>query len=256
MSEFDITTAVSNMENHSSSLYPRSERLSFFDLALSQHDWENSVILDLGGNRGNLLEDLKEKQIGKSENYYNLDVDHEALNFGESNNPEANWISYNAFNPMYNKEGVQQQKFPFEDNKFDLVCCYSVYSHTTFENLIHDLDEIQRVTKPNGKVALTFVDLDSINFFLTKRRQDYPQKFIINKRDIEESFRRRDEYIYFVDHDLLVDEIHNPEGINHLVTVYNYNWLLDKLNSIGIDAKIHHPKTGHIQKTLVFNAKN
>lgn len=256
MSDFDIATAVNNMENHSNSLYPRSERLSFFDTVLGSPDWENSIILDVGANRGNLLEDLQQKKIGKEENYYALDVDHEALNFGKSNYPNANWIPFNAFNPMYNKTGVLSQKFPFEDNTFDITCSYSVYSHTTHENFIHDLAEIQRVTKPGGKIAITFVDQDSINFFLTKRRADYPDKFIINIRDIEESFRRRNEYIYYVDNELLVDEIHNPAGINHLVTVYNYDWLLNELNSMGINAQIKYPKQGHIQKTIVFNAKN
>jgi len=253
MSEFDISSAIGTLENHSTNLYPRSERLSFFDTVLASPDWEESVILDLGGNRGNLREDLDQKKIGKRENYYCLDVDHEALAFGQSNMPESHWIPYNAFNPMYNKEGVLSQKFPFEDDKFDLICCYSVYSHTTHENFIHDLAEMQRVLKPGGKVAITFVDEDSVKFFLIKRRQDYPDKIIINDLDIEEALRKRQEYIYFVDHDLLVDEINNPSGISHLVTVYHQPWLEEQLNSMGIKHEIRFPKQGHIQKTVVFN---
>ena len=93
--DFDISTALENFENHSGP-YPRSERYTFFDTMLNNVDWENAVILDLGGNRGNLLEDLQQKKIGKEENYYCLDVDHEALNFGQSNYPNANWVSYDA----------------------------------------------------------------------------------------------------------------------------------------------------------------
>ena len=254
--DFDISTALENFENHSGP-YPRSERYTFFDTMLNNVDWENAVILDLGGNRGNLLEDLQQKKIGKEENYYCLDVDHEALNFGQSNYPNANWVSYDAFNPMYNKRGVLSQKFPFEDNMFDVICCYSVYSHTTHENFIHDLQEIERVLKPNGQVAITFVDHESVRFFLDKRKADYPGKFILNQIDINNALQeKRLEYIYFVDNNLLVDEIHNPEGIKHLVTVYHKDWLEKELNSVGLDVTIKQPMQGHIQKTIVFNGKN
>lgn len=255
--DFDITQALENFENHSSGLYPRSERFNFFSVMLNDIDWENAVILDLGGNRGNLLEDLQEHKIGKEENYFCLDVDHEALNFGQSNYPHANWISYDAYNPMYNKEGVLSQKFPFEDNKFDVICCYSVYSHTTHENFMEDLSEIQRVLKPGGKVAITFVDHESVRYFIDKRKADYPGKFIINTIDVNNALQeKRFEYIYYVDHDLLVDEIHNPSGINHLVTVYDKAWLKNELNSIGLDVTIKQPMQGHIQKTIVFNGKD
>ena len=179
MSEFDISSAIGTLENHSSKNYPRSERLSFFDIAFDSPNWEDAVILDLGGNRGNLREDLEQKNIGKRANYHCLDVDHEALAFGQSNLPESEWVPFNAYNPVYNKTGLLSQKFPFGDNMFDLLCCYSVYSHTTHENFMHDIKEMQRVVKPGGKIAVTFVDEDSVKFFLTKRRQDYPDKFII-----------------------------------------------------------------------------
>ena len=119
---------------------------------------------------------------------------------------------------------------------------------------MHDIKEMQRVVKPGGKIAITFVDEDSVKFFITKRSQDYPGKFIINHLDVKEALRKRNEYVYFVDHDLLVDELNSAEGVTHLVTVYNYDWLLNELNSMGIDAELKYPKQGHIQKTLVFNA--
>jgi len=68
------------------------------------------------------------------------------------------------------------------------------------------------------------------------------------------NIKKRNEYIYFVDHDLLVDELHSAEGVTHLVTVYHKEWLVDELNSMGINAELKYPKQGHIQKTLVFNA--
>ena len=90
--DFDISSALENFENHQLGLYPRSERYNFFNTMFDNVDWHNAVILDLGGNRGNLLEDLQQQKIGKEENYYCLDVDHEALNFGKSNYPNANCL--------------------------------------------------------------------------------------------------------------------------------------------------------------------
>ena len=71
MSEFDISSAIGTLENHSSKNYPRSERLSFFDIAFDSPNWEDAVILDLGGNRGNLREDLQvfKKDLKKIWNY-------------------------------------------------------------------------------------------------------------------------------------------------------------------------------------------
>ena len=101
------------------------------------------------------------------------------------------------------------------------------------------------------------MDHESIRFFLDKRKADYPGKFILNQIDINNALQeKRLEYIYFVDNDLLVDEIHNPEGIKHLVTVYHKDWLEKELNSVGLDVTIKQPMQGHIQKTIVFNGKN
>ena len=62
MSDFDIATASTTQRISPNPYIPRSERLSFFDTVLGQPDWENSKILDIGGNRGNPLEDPTTKK--------------------------------------------------------------------------------------------------------------------------------------------------------------------------------------------------
>ena len=88
------------------SLFPRQPRLRFFDLMHDAPDWSNSTILDIGGNRGNLLLDALEMNQLESrkfqaEQYTCLEVDLEAIEYGKTTHPDANWIHHNAFNNVY-----------------------------------------------------------------------------------------------------------------------------------------------------------
>ena len=233
----------------SQSIFPRSPRLEFFDIMLKKPDWKNSKILDIGGNRGNLLEDgIKTGDISPV-NYYCLDVDKSAIEFGQSQHPDANWFHHQAFNHMYNPEGVDNTKFPFDDNMFDIVVAYSVYSHTTFSQLKFDISEIQRVSKSNAVVAFTVVDKLSAEYFTSKRREDYPGKTCVTHEDI--LLTDIEDYKYFIDNDLLIDQLNNTHGVEHLVTIYNTDWLSKQFQP-QLNMKMKFPPNGHVQKTMVF----
>ena len=86
-------------------IFPRQPRYDFFDMMHGRPDWSNATILDIGGNRGNLLEDLIDLQLISPQQYTSLDVDQEGLDFGKMNNPDANWVKHEAFNHAYNEKG-------------------------------------------------------------------------------------------------------------------------------------------------------
>lgn len=246
-----VTAALTNAVqwNQDKSIFPRSPRLDFFDVMLGKPDWENVKVLDIGGNRGNLLEDGIHKNKITPENYYCLDVDKEAVEYGRNNFPSANWYHHSAFNHMYNVVGMEGVDFPYPDDTFDCVVAYSVYSHTTFEQLCFDLKEMQRVCKPGGKVAITIIDKESAEYFTTKRLTDYPGKRCLTHNDI--LLEPIEDFKYFVDNDLLVDKLYNTTSVNHLVTIYNTNWLINYFKD-QLNLTLKFPLTGHVQKTLVF----
>lgn len=233
-------------------IFPRQPRLNFFDMMHDRPDWSTAKILDIGGNRGNLCADGRELQKFPLENYTCLEVDAEAVVFGREKYPTANWVHHNAFNNVYQPLGNEEEPFPFEDNTFDIICAYSVYSHTTFRQFIYDLIEALRVCKPGGSIAFTLVDIGSAEWFVDKRKLDYEGS---NKPTL--SYDKLCEkgiadYIYFVDNDLLLDEINNTSNMEYLVTVYNLKWLSSFLEKLNIANKIKFPPQGHVQRTLVI----
>jgi SAM-dependent methyltransferase len=238
------------------SLFPRQPRLRFFDLMHDAPDWSKSTILDIGGNRGNLLLDALEMNQLESrkfqaEQYTCLEVDLEAIEYGKTTHPDANWIHHNAFNNVYNIDGIDELPLPFEDRTFDVICAYSVYSHTTFKQFIHDLIEILRVCKTGGSIAITLVDIVSAEWFVEKRKEDYnvkrPPIVIEDIQKIGPS-----DYIYYVNNDLLIDEIYSNSKMDYLVTIINLKWLSDFLSKINIVNTIKYPPNGHVQRTLVI----
>jgi len=236
-------------------IFPRQPRLKFFDVMHGSPNWAESTILDIGGNRGNLCMDGADTSMFPLHQYTCLDVDEEAIKHGQRVYEEANWVHHNAFNNVYNVDGIDELPYPFEDSTFDIICAYSVYSHTTFKQFIHDLIEILRVCKEGGSVAITLVDIISAEWFIEKRKQDYGvSRPPVTITDIQEIGPI--DYVYYVDNDLLLDEIYSNNKMNYLVTVYNLKWLSDFLQKIGIDHTIKFPTQGHVQHTLVIKNNN
>ena len=134
---------------------------------------------------------------------------------------------------MYNPNGEEELIFPFENNMFDVVMAYSVYSHTTYEQFKFDLEQIKRVCKkPGGQIAITFVDKESAEYFTNKRLQDYPDKKCLTHKDI--LMCDIPDFKYFVDNDLLLDHLFRKSPVNHLVTIYNREWLKENLQNVTI----------------------
>lgn len=248
----DSTVDISGTSKFSTNngVFPRVERFRFFDVILRKPEWENKKVLDVGGNCGNFILDCVQNSVGpKPEDYYSLDVSKDALSYGETLCPEANWHHHNAFNHVYNPAGEHKSVFPYEDNTFDYVIAYSVYSHTTFEQLLFDVSEMKRVCKDDGIVAFTFVDLQGIPWFLEKRLLDYPNRPCVTLKEIELSLL---DYKYLVDSDLLVDELYSDKQVEHLVSIFHPGWLSQKLQENGFPNVVRFPTTGHVQKTIIL----
>ena len=89
----------------------------------------------------------------------------------------------------------------------------------------------------------------SSEYFTKKRLDDYPGKKCLTHKDI--LYTDINDYKYFVDNDLLVDHLNSKNKVNHLVTIYNTDWLIEQFKP-EINLEMKYPTNGHVQKTMVF----
>ena len=136
-------------------------QFAYFDRQLDHPDWGNHSVLDFGGNQGNLLRDSGGKI--RPQNYYCIDVIKDAIDEGRKQFPEAHWLHYNRYNVSFNPEGFASEPIPVMSTKFDTIVAYSVFTHTTREEM-HDLvGQLQGCLAPGGTLAFTFIDPHSSN---------------------------------------------------------------------------------------------
>ena len=210
----------------SSFKFPRIERLNVFKKATGIDNWQGLKVLDYGGNAGNLLRDgLKTGEIVQSD-YTCLDVDKPVLAECREEFPEANWVDYDRYNPVYNSKGWKDLPLPFEDDSFDIVCAYSLHSHTSYEDLVFDLEEMQRVGKV---VATSVVDLEFLKIVKMKREYDYGDKL----HPLWHNPLPLDTYRYYVNGEFAGNPT-LPEWCQFLITAYNLDWLKQEHPEIQI----------------------
>jgi SAM-dependent methyltransferase len=77
--------------------------------------------------------------------------------------PNFRFTHVDLFNGAYNPSGTispAEFRFPYEDEQFDLVFAYSVFTHLLPEDLEHYLGEVTRVLEKGGRVLATFFILN------------------------------------------------------------------------------------------------
>ena len=134
----------------------RSGQFPYFDQQLDYPDWHDKAILDFGGNAGNLLLD-PDCRI-RPKDYYCVDVIPEAVEEGCQRFPEAHWVHYDRYNFSFNPDGVVGFPIPDMGIEFDLILAYSVFTHTTWEEMNELIEELQARLTPAGALAFTFID--------------------------------------------------------------------------------------------------
>ena len=134
----------------------KSTQFAYFDEQLDYPDWSDKLVLDFGGNRGNLLHDPSCRI--RHENYYCLDVIRDAIDEGRKTFPGAHWVHYDRYNRSFNPEGVPDLPVPDLGVKFDVILAYSVFTHTTFEEMKELVGQLETRLAPGGTLAFTFID--------------------------------------------------------------------------------------------------
>ena len=134
----------------------KSTQFAYFDEQLDHPDWTDKSVLDFGGNKGNLLRDPS--CVIAHQNYYCLDVVSDAIEEGRKNFPDAHWFHYNRYNRSFNPEGVVELPVPDFGLRFDFILAYSVFTHTTFDEMKDLVAQLETLLAPGGALAFTFID--------------------------------------------------------------------------------------------------
>jgi SAM-dependent methyltransferase len=144
----------------------------------------NGNVLDYGSNYGMFLDSSKGNFT--QETYTGIDIDNEALLEGKKLFPNATFIHYNGFNHIYNPNGIKGCRPILENEHYDTIISYSVFTHTTIEDMLDTIKWLYLKLKPGGKLLLSWLDVDNSltnQSFFNKRIKDLGYCDIIKTDD-------------------------------------------------------------------------
>ena len=133
-----------------------SGQFAYFDKQLGHPNWEGKSVLDFGGNRGNLL--LNPDCAIRHEQYYCMDVLRGAIDEGRERFPTAHWVHYDRYNCSFNPKGIEGLPVPDLGIGFDFILAFSVFTHTTREEMHALVGQLRSRLAPGGALAFTFID--------------------------------------------------------------------------------------------------
>ncbi len=133
-----------------------SGQFAYFDRQLDSPEWIGQAVLDFGGNKGNLL--LNPDCTIRPQDYYCVDVIREAVEEGRKRFPEAHWVHFNRYNCSFNPEGIDGLPIPDMGIEFGMILAYSVFTHTTQEEMSELVKQLETRLAPGGSLAFTFID--------------------------------------------------------------------------------------------------
>jgi len=174
------------------------------------------TVLDFGSNYGMFLD--SGKQFFPQEQYTGIDVDLEAIDEGRKLFPNARFIHYNRYNPMYNPLG-DKNAWPDLDEKFDTVISYSVLTHATVEDTLDTIAWLYNRVKPGGKMFISWLDVENrqaLKFFYAKRTYEF------GRCDKIET----DDYVYLID-----DKVSKEPRDGMFLTFYKKDYLSSLLDN-------------------------
>jgi len=134
----------------------KSSQFVYFNEQLGNPDWKGKLVLDFGGNRGNLLFDPS--CMIQPQDYYCVDIVKEAIEEGQRSFPEAHFVHYDRYNRSFNPEGTIDLRVPDPGCRFSFILAYSVFTHTTLDEMTDLVSQLETFLAPGGALAFTFID--------------------------------------------------------------------------------------------------
>lgn len=119
---------------------------------LSGPEWQGKKVLEIGFGSGNNLIYL----LGQGFDCYAVEVSESAVDFTKKRLSQEGLTAH--------LEVIKDNKYPYKDGFFDIVCAWHVLSHNTEEGLSEVIAEIYRVLKPEGILLATFPTFRDFRF--------------------------------------------------------------------------------------------
>lgn len=119
----------------------------------------HGLLLDYGSNYGMFLDSSK-GQFDQSL-YTGIDIDDSALEEGRKMFSNAEFIHYNGYNCAYNPTGVKGLRPPL-DKKYSNIISYSVFTHTTEDDMLDSIKWLYDQLEVDGKLIASFCSIDNI----------------------------------------------------------------------------------------------
>lgn len=121
----------------------------------------NSRVLEVGCGVGRLPIGILSR-IGEIQHYRGVDVSKRSIRWCQRHitrrHPSFQFIHIDVKNPRYNPHGRAIDidfRLPFDNQEFDIIYLYSVFTHMTSEDVRLYLKEFQRLLSTSGKIFLT-----------------------------------------------------------------------------------------------------
>jgi SAM-dependent methyltransferase len=134
-------------------------------------------ILDWGCGPARILRHLP-NILGYKNQYFGTDYNPNTINWCKANIPGINF-SINQINPP----------LPYQDQYFDLVYGFSVFTHLSEENHLRWSDELQRIIKPEGVVLVTTHGDAFLERLTTDEQMLYQRHQLVPRTKVKEGHR-------------------------------------------------------------------
>ena len=192
---------------------------------------KHEKVLDIGSGSGRTALALTH-YLDSSGRYDGIDPVLEAVRWcqdnisSKHNNFCFEFVNFN--NRMYNKNGTvdpETYKFRWDDNSFDLIYLFSVFTHMKPDGVGNYLAEIKRMLSKNGRVLMTMFLVD-----------EHTERQIENNKTHRPFFKEN--AIYWTDN----SEIHES------AIAYSYEYVKDLLEMVGLSISEEYARGGWREK--------
>jgi SAM-dependent methyltransferase len=201
-------------------------------------DWKNVSILDYGCNQGNYINSAREHiDISK---YTGVDIMQLSINTAKNNHPDCNFIHYNKWHQAYNPNGDKTLNLSdVFTEKFDVIICYSVFTHSTLEQAKDELKDLQKLLNPNGVILFTIWRAEIFEPF-----SEWILKRFYDSKPIDFKKLHYKKFAYWLNTSEIVTDMFNFENDEYYSfnTYYNLDWFIQHMSPAchaGIPAGQH-----------------